>query len=285
MIIGGGITGITAAYFLMDSNKSIMLIDKNEIGLGATYKSTAKVTYLQKDIYQKLERIFNFNTSKLYYESQIDAINLIKEIIYKERIDCDFSRTDTYLYTLEKNGVNKLKKEKNILEKFGVESFYVDKLPIDFKIESGFFIKDSYVFNPKKYIDFLAKKISNKIQVCENTTCLKLNKEDNGYSVLTNKGIINTKKVIVATHYPFFILPNLIPIKNYISKEYVNAAKYKTIKDFSAINLDKNITSIRFYDNYLIHVSNNHKLTNKLNYQEMYIKSRNIFSRRVFYRS
>lgn len=277
LIIGGGITGISTAYFLMESNKSVVLIDKGLIGEGATYKSTAKVTFLQKDIYQKLERIFNYNTSKLYFESQVDAINLIKKIISFEKIDCDFSKTDTYLFTLKDSGIKKVEKEKNMLEKFGVESFSVDKLPIDFKIKYGFFIKDSYVFNPKKYIDALANKICNKTKVYENTTCLKLYKEKDGYSVLTNKGIIKANKVIVATHYPFFILPNFIPIKNYISKEYVNASKYETTQRFSAINVDKDIASIRFYNNYLIYVSNNHKLTNKLNYQEMYKKGRDIF--------
>ena len=58
LIIGGGIVGLTTAYFLMNSNKSILLIDKDKIGNGATYKSTAKISYLQKDIYQKLEKTY-----------------------------------------------------------------------------------------------------------------------------------------------------------------------------------------------------------------------------------
>lgn len=60
LIIGAGITGITTAYFLMNSNKNILLIDKGKIGNGATYKSSAKICYLQKDIYQKLEKAYNY---------------------------------------------------------------------------------------------------------------------------------------------------------------------------------------------------------------------------------
>ena len=86
LIIGGGITGLTTAYFLMNSNQNILLIDKDKLGVGATYKSTAKISYLQKDIYQKLEKTYNYHTSKLYYESQIEAIKLIKDIIRKEKI-------------------------------------------------------------------------------------------------------------------------------------------------------------------------------------------------------
>ena len=53
LIIGGGITGITTAYFLKNTNKKITLIDKSTIGMGITSKTTAKLNYLQGTIYQK----------------------------------------------------------------------------------------------------------------------------------------------------------------------------------------------------------------------------------------
>ena len=42
LIIGGGITGLTLAYLLKDSNYSVSLIDRTRIGYGVTSKSTAK---------------------------------------------------------------------------------------------------------------------------------------------------------------------------------------------------------------------------------------------------
>ena len=54
LIIGGGITGITTAYYLKDSGYKVLLIDKGKIGNGTTGKTTAKITYLQKTIYQDL---------------------------------------------------------------------------------------------------------------------------------------------------------------------------------------------------------------------------------------
>ena len=47
LIIGGGITGISTAYFLKDSNKDIILVDQGKIGHGTTSKTTGKLTYLQ----------------------------------------------------------------------------------------------------------------------------------------------------------------------------------------------------------------------------------------------
>ena len=96
LIIGGGITGLSTAYFLKDSKNSITIIDKDYIGNGITAKSTAKITFLQNIIYQTLENNFNKEVSKKYFEAQIEAIHFIKEIVAKEKIKCQvfFNRSD-----------------------------------------------------------------------------------------------------------------------------------------------------------------------------------------------
>ena len=70
LIIGGGIAGLVTAYILSENNKNITLIDKNNIGNGITNKTTAKITFLQGIIYQTLQKNFNIDASKKYYNSQ-----------------------------------------------------------------------------------------------------------------------------------------------------------------------------------------------------------------------
>ena len=275
LIIGGGITGVTTAYLLNDLNKKTLLIDKDNLGFDTTYKSSAKISFLQKDIYQKLEKTYNYETSKLYFESQKEAINIITNIINKEKISCDLEKVNSYLFTTKKENINKLNKEKELLESFKEKCYEEDKLPIDYKIEKSFYVENNYVFNPIKYIQSLSKKITN-ISICTNTTAFNIRKENNLYKVTTNKGCITTKKVIVTTHYPFFIFPNIIPIRNYISREYVNTCKYKH-NNFTAINIEKDTESIRFYKDNIIYVSNNHRLTNNIDYKKNYDNSREIF--------
>ena len=277
LIIGGGITGLTIAYFLMESNKKILLIDKDKIGVSTTYKSTAKISFLQKDIYQKLEKLCGYEKSKQYFKSQLEAIKLLKSIITKEQIPCDLEKCNSYLFTNKKNNIKKLQQEMNILKKFGITCYESTSLPIPYKIERAFYVEDTYTFNPKKYTDSLSEIINKKINIVEDTIAFNISKENDLFLVTTNKGMISSKKVIVANHYPFFIFPNLLPLRNYINREYVNAAKYNTKEKFTAINLDKDTESIRFYQDYIIYVSNNHRLTNNIDYQKMYEKSRNDF--------
>ena len=74
-----------------------------------------------------------------------------------------------------------------------------------------------------------------------------------------------------------FLLPTFIPLKTYIKREYVNASKISNPKKISAINIDKNLHSIRFYDDYIIYGSNAQKLTSKTDYQLSYEKSKEQF--------
>ena len=101
LIIGGGITGLSTAYFLKDSKNSITIIDKDYIGNGITAKSTAKITFLQNIIYQTLENNFNKEVSKKYFEAQMEAIHFIKEIVAKEKIKCHLEETKAIIFTKE----------------------------------------------------------------------------------------------------------------------------------------------------------------------------------------
>ena len=55
LVIGGGIAGLSIVYNLKDSGKRIVLIDKNKCGMGATYRNTGKLTFMQYLIYNDIE--------------------------------------------------------------------------------------------------------------------------------------------------------------------------------------------------------------------------------------
>ncbi len=280
LIIGGGITGITTAYFLRNSDQKVMLIDKGLIGMGVTCKTTAKLNYLQGIIYQELEKNFDQRTSKLYFDAQREAIDLITKIIAKEKIECDLQQCDSFIFTKEKKGISKINKEKEILEGWNIKCGTVHQLPIHFPIEYGIVTKDTYTFHPLQYIQALKTIIQEKLAIYEQVIALEITKEKDFFRITTNQGVISSKYVIVACHYPFFLWPGLIPVKTYIKREYVNASKFqKDCSPFTAISIDSTLHSIRFYKDYILYGSNQHRLTNQIDYQKNYRKSKNDFKR------
>src|SRR5699024_10227756 len=88
-IVGAGITGITAAYLLMKQNLNVVLIDAGYILNGTTAHTTAKVTAQHGFIYDEFIRNFGEEKASLYYQAQTDGLDLVTEIIKREKISCD----------------------------------------------------------------------------------------------------------------------------------------------------------------------------------------------------
>lgn len=268
LIIGGGLTGISTAFYLKDSNMNIALIEQDKVGYGVSSRTTGKLTYLQELIYHKLEKNFNFKISKLYLDSQKEAIKLVVDNIKKYNIECDLIKNDSYTFTNDENEISKFKLEENFFKKAKIEYSTTKNLPIDHPCKYALKVSDTYVFHPLKYILELKKICLDKgIMIYENTRALKLSKEDDFYICSTESAKIKAKKVVISCHYPFFVIPGFIPLKTHIEKSYVTAAKVNQIENFNAITNTYPIKSIRYHEDknkYFIYAGNSHKLCDKL---------------------
>lgn len=289
LIIGGGITGLSTAYFLKDSNKDVVLVEQNKIGHGTTAKTTGKLTYLQGTVYQKLENIYGIDTTKKYLESQKEAIDIVKAIIIKNNIKCDYQSNSSYVFT-DKSDL-KINNEIQVFKKINVPYKVRRSLPIPFPCNYAIRIEDSAVFHPIKYLMQLKEIcLQNNIKLYENTMIKQLKKTSNGYIAYTDKYKIEANKVVLACHYPFFLKPGFFPLKTYLKKAYVTASLIDSTKCFNAINEDKGVHSIRYYSDskdYIIYTSESRSLGNNMNnekkYKDMFWKTNSNISDKIKY--
>lgn len=269
LIIGGGITGLTTAYYLKDKKKNICLVDQGIVGMGVSSRTTGKINYLQETIYSDLEKMYSFDVAKKYYDSQKLAIRELKRIIWEERIKCDFTRVDSYVFTKDKDEVKKLKYEKEILEKLGAKIYDSTKVGNGVSAKYAIYVKDTYVFHPLKYLDAL-KNICNDcgVDIYEKTRIRKMEKCKDGYLCQTDSCTIKAKKVILACHYPYFLKPYFFPLKVYNEKSYVTASIVKSIRKETFITSTLPCKSVRYHKddkNYFIYLGNSHKICNSFN--------------------
>ena len=81
--------------------------------------------------------------------------------------------------------------------------------------------KNQAMFNPRKYIKGLTKKIlENNGQIFENSKVVTVKETTNGYEVCTEKGKVNAKYVVIATHYPVINAPGFYFLKMYQEMSY-----------------------------------------------------------------
>ena len=266
LIIGGGMTGVSTAYQLINSGLDVCVVERNTIGSGVTNKTTGKISYLQEDIYSKLEKFHNIETAKNYLDSQKYAISILKEIINKHNIKCDLKQSPSYIVN---NNTHKYNNERNILKKLGVNIKESNYLPNGNKAQT-FFVEDTYVFHPLKYLYSLKEIcLNSNIKIYENTSIVSIEKEKTHYICKTENNKIKTKYVVLALHYPYFLFPFLMPFKSYIEKSYIKATKIKQNYKFNSITISKPTISTRYHivdDNvHELYLANSHNTCSKNN--------------------
>lgn len=276
LIIGGGMAGLNTLYFLKDTDK-IALVDAGIIGNGVSKNTTGKLTYLQELIYNKLNSL----EATTYLKSQQLAIDLAKEIITKEHFSCDLDSASSYVCTNKQEEISKIKKERDFLLKNqiavkGEENPFLDML---YAIK----VEDTYVFNPVKYLMALKNYLKNrKLPIYENTKVIDIQKQDGYYLCKTLKFQIKASKVIIATHYPFFLFPFFLPLKSSIEKSYLLACKTTTNNHFSFITASKPTLSFRYYQDgtntYAIYLAASHNTCFKQNDQENFKEVARLFN-------
>src|SRR5689334_12789964 len=97
-IVGAGIAGLSTAYHLALEGKSVVVLDDGPLGGGMTAMSSAHLVNMLDDRYYELEKVHGTEAMTVAAQSHSTAIERIHEIVRDEKIDCDFTRLDGYLF-------------------------------------------------------------------------------------------------------------------------------------------------------------------------------------------
>ena len=266
LIIGAGITGLTTAYYL--KNKNICVVDANLVGHGVTKNSTAKINYLQENIYSKIAISTSVYNAKKYLESQRYAINELKNIIEKNNIECDFKRVPSYVFSNTIKDIKLLNNEIKFLRKNNIDIEEKD-LKINTNVFKSYSVKDTYIFNPIKYLYGLYHiLLKENINIYENSKILKIKRKNNKYLCIGENYNILANKIVIAAHYPFFLFPFITPIRCSLEKSYIIVSKVDEDKNLTCITNTNPVYSLRYYKEnnniYQISLSNNKDLSKNL---------------------
>lgn len=223
-VIGAGIAGILTAYELAEQGKKIVLIDRDRCAMGVTANTTGKITSQHGLFYKYLVDTFGIEEAKSYLDANEEAIKHCKQIIDKNNIDCDFEFQDAYVYTNDEKEVSKIKEEVECVNKLGKDAEYCKETSLPFEVLAAIKFKNQAQFNVKKYLSGLLKVLENKgVSIYENSKVIDVQRKGELYNVVTENGTIETKYVVLTTHYPIINFPGYHFLKMYQDRSYVIA--------------------------------------------------------------
>ncbi len=261
-IIGAGITGLMTAYMLINSGLKICIIDKGEICSGVTENTTAKITSQHGLIYKYLEDSFGLEFARKYLISNEDAINTIEHIVNTEKIECEFERITNGIYTCKDEYFKRIKDEVETVHKIGLNAEFIEKTNLPFEIKAGIKFPNQAKFHPLKYLYAITAKLEEaNVKIYTNSRVKDIERNENSYSVKTDKNSIKAKYVVMATHYPIKNFPGMYFLKMYQDRSYAIAIEpHEKFEEGMYISAESPVASFRpINDELLIIGGQDHK--------------------------
>lgn len=225
VIIGGGITGITAAMLLSKAGKKVAVIEALLVAGGSTGFSTGNLYNISgSESINIVRNKWGTEQAAKVVRSREEAINFIESCIIENDIRCDFKRVPWSIFSETGESKSYIDDEREAAESAGIKTS--DEIPVNIPTLTGFSIPHQAQFNPYQYTVSLAKAIaSDNCSIYENTKMLEYT-DGEPCTVTTPSGKITAKKIVMATHTPKGIFAVHTMMGPY--REYAIAA---TLKD------------------------------------------------------
>jgi glycine/D-amino acid oxidase-like deaminating enzyme/nitrite reductase/ring-hydroxylating ferredoxin subunit len=227
-IIGGGMVGISCAFFLKQEGLKVAVIEADRILQGTTGHTTAKITSQHNIIYSKIKKQMGMELAQQYADANETAIRMMKKIAEDYRIDCDLTPQPAFVYTEQDQYVQQIHDEIDAASSLGIKASYVSEIPFPISIKAGMRFDGQAQFHPRKYLLALAKEIpGDSSYIFEQSRVVDIDGEK-PYYVITQEGKkVIAEKLIIASHYPCYNKAGLYVARIYPERSYVVAIKGK----------------------------------------------------------
>lgn len=205
VVVGGGITGITAAYHLKKAGRTVALVDRGRFAAVDTGHTTAHVTCVTDLSLKELADTFGPERARAVWDAGGAAIDRIVANIRAEDIDCEFRWVSGYLHAplFKAGAVEDTKQFREIAEvaaQLDIRAEYRPSIP-HFNLPGVEFPQQA-LFHPRKYLAALLHKIpGNGCHAYEMTAVDAV--EEEPLAVKCGDYKISCDHIVYATHNPF----------------------------------------------------------------------------------
>ncbi|MDB5761273.1 MAG: FAD-dependent oxidoreductase [Herminiimonas sp.] len=203
VIIGAGITGITAAALLSSAGRRVAVLEAMKVGHGTTGHSTGNLYAPVDESMHKLARKWGGDTVREVVQSRALAIDLIERNIAEYRLDCDFSRQPWVLYSSQAmpDEIEAIENEYKAALDAGLSAHLAKDLPLPYAVRKALVVDRQAQFHPLKYVQQLAKAIrSDDCMIFEGSPVQDIDEQKGEARV--KDFTVKAQQIIMATHTP-----------------------------------------------------------------------------------
>lgn len=202
VVIGGGITGLTAAYLLLAAGRSVVVLERRRIAEIDTAHTSAHVTMVTDLPMTDLVRLFGRDHAQAVWDAGLAAIDQISQIIGTETVACDFASVPGYLHAAfgrASADADWLREEARLASALGFDAAFVEDVPLVDTV--GVRFDGQARIHPRQYLAGLVQAIVKRGgRVYEHSDATDFS--DSPRCVGANGYQVSCDDIVIATHTP-----------------------------------------------------------------------------------
>jgi glycine/D-amino acid oxidase-like deaminating enzyme len=227
-VVGGGLTGMSAALHLRKKGASVALLEAERLGWGASARNGGMSTPGITINYRSAIKRYGLDDANRMYLAYDAAIGTIERLVRDNAIDCDFARVGKMNLAVKPSHFESyVKTARALKENLGHDAIVVPKDRIRSEIGSDYYV--GAVVDPRgaglhvgkfcRGMAVVAERAGAGLHEAARVTGLR--RVEAGYEVQTTRGNVRARQVLVATDgytggaTPFF-QRRVVPVGSFI---------------------------------------------------------------------
>ncbi|MBI2267176.1 MAG: FAD-binding oxidoreductase [Armatimonadetes bacterium] len=207
IILGGGLTGVSAAYWLALAGIDCLVLEKHHIASGATGRNAGFILAGVAEHYSRVVTTLGREKARYLWNLSLENHSLIASLVEEEGIVCDYRKSGSYLLAISPSEFLEIQETVKLLREDHFSSVRLPEARIAEVLSLKGFSGGSFnsydgELDPVAFVRGLASAAHRKgARFAEETPVLEvLQRDSSGVRVRTPEGIVEGEILILATN-------------------------------------------------------------------------------------
>jgi glycine/D-amino acid oxidase-like deaminating enzyme len=227
VVIGGGLTGVSTAYWLSRLGVGVTLLDRSHLASGATGRNGGHVVFGPNQNFATSVQAIGLEPSLELWDFTKTSVKHMGQLVADHGIDCDLYFTPWVTLALTAEQAERLRTSYELMVPYGLATDFWQGEKLQQALRSDRFMAG--LVEPLHAQMWPAKLVFGMSQVateqgavvCPNTSVQSVHRQGQQLTVATNQGEIRTKAVVYATNgFTHHLLPELksvvVPVRGQV---------------------------------------------------------------------
>lgn len=217
-IVGGGYTGLSAAYHLKSADPSldVAVLEAETTGFGASGRNAGFVMTLFGASAGLMKTLHGKEAVREANAYMVRAIGALEGMLHEHQLDCDYERSGFLKVATSPAYVRRIQREIEFFQSLGIDGFqWLDRDETQARVRSQSYLGSCFephcgLINPVKWVDALRRlAVESGVRLFEMTRVNDVRRESGRFRVLTTNGSVTAQQVVYAVNGYTHLLPGM----------------------------------------------------------------------------